>query len=122
MKYTKIFDTDNDYELFKKGDNWITPNISVTEENISIKYTEKLFPAYLVTGENGEKGIKIYKYLSEKYSSNSAMLTSNEQIYVDGNLKLYLTLGYLLTDGSDFYELKSDGSITRHSHTGGDED
>ena len=38
MKYTKIFKTESDYELFKEGDDWITPNISVTEENVSIKY------------------------------------------------------------------------------------
>lgn len=119
MKYTKIFDTESNYKSFRDGNDWITPNISVTKENISIKYTEKLFPAYLVTGENGKKGIKIYKYLTEKYPSNGATLTSNEQIYIDGNLKSILNSGYILTDGGYFYNLKSDVSIICRSHSGG---
>ena len=35
MKYLKKFQTESDYQTFKSGGDWVTPNISVIEEKIS---------------------------------------------------------------------------------------
>jgi hypothetical protein len=38
MKYTKIFDTEANYNAFRVGDKWVVPNICVIEETDEIKY------------------------------------------------------------------------------------
>lgn len=41
MKYTKIFKNIIEYCLFKTGENWVAPNISIITTNMGIKYKSK---------------------------------------------------------------------------------
>lgn len=38
MKYLKKFQTNADYQAFKNGDDWVTPNVSVIEETSELAY------------------------------------------------------------------------------------
>ena len=80
-------------------------------------YKYIVFPMYLVVGDNGDKGKMLYEYFTAKYPDTGGVLT--EEIYVDGDIKPLLNMGYKLTDGADMYELDADGSITYYSHSGG---
>ena len=41
MKYTKIFKNIIEYSLFKTGENWVAPNISIIENNMNVKCKSK---------------------------------------------------------------------------------
>jgi hypothetical protein len=38
MIYLRIFDTNDDYDSFKNGEEWITPNVSVIVDTLDVKY------------------------------------------------------------------------------------
>lgn len=114
MKYTKIFETESDYEIFREGDNWFRPNICLVSNKINLKYNKKLFPVKLITGHNDILGIEVYNYLIENNIEGAFM----NKIYVDGypvpavnrNSNTSLTL----TDGGEkYYELYNNGYIAR---------
>lgn len=113
MKYTKIFETESDYETFRGGGNWFRPNICIFKNSINLKYNGKLFPVKLITGDNGVLGIEVYNYLIE----NNINGLFKDKIYVDGlpvpavNPGSNTTL--ILTDGGvRSYKLDNNGFIT----------
>lgn len=70
MKYLKKFQTNADYQAFKVSSNWVTPNVSVTEDNTIIYYNPippQLFPLTLVEGETSENGRLLYEYICNNY-------------------------------------------------------
>lgn len=71
MKYLKKFSTESEYQTFKNGDDWATPNVSTIDETIRVVYEPipPMFPCYLNVGENGEKAVAVYNYLLEKYGN-----------------------------------------------------
>ena len=85
-------------------------------EDDNYKYI--VFPMYLEVGDNGDKGKMLYEYLVEKYPNGFSNLS--EKIYVDGDIKPFLSNNYALTDGGHLYRLHANGSITFERYdTGG---
>lgn len=88
MKYLKKFQTNTDYQAFKSGNDWATPNVSVTEENTTIYYnpivSSLLFPVTLVEGETSENGRLLYEYICNNYEPG-ASITPNEVIFITEN-------------------------------------
>jgi hypothetical protein len=116
MKYTKIFESESDYELFRSGWDGLTPNICLVSNKISLKYNMVLFPAKLKTGVNGVLGIEVYNYLIE---NNIKGLFGNK-IYVDDNflpsVQENSDTSLLLTNGGHLhYILDNNGFITKLS-------
>lgn len=68
MKYLKKFQTNADYQTFKGSDDWITPNVSLIEEEIPV-VIYSIAPITLIEGENGELGVALYEYLNGKYGT-----------------------------------------------------
>ena len=72
MKYIKRFSKVSDYEAFKGGGEYITPNISLIDDGKRV-YSEKkassdnilTFPITLVEGDNGQMGIDLWNYILE---------------------------------------------------------
>jgi hypothetical protein len=82
MKYINKFSSNSDYQAFKEGDGYVTPNICYVTESKGLKFKPKvnnggtdtaLFPCYLTgsttpgTIDNGEIGIQLYNYLRNLY-------------------------------------------------------
>lgn len=70
MKYLKIFEKNNNYETFKNSPEYITPNVSLIEENESLYYEQEIIPEYKnkagdIAYWNGTKVVTIEK---EKYT------------------------------------------------------
>lgn len=112
MKYTKIFETEGDYESFRRGDDWLRPNICTFKNSVNIKYNGNLFPVKLITGNNDILGIEVYNYLIENNIHGPFL----NKIYVDG-LHVPAVNEYsntlLLTDGgARSYKLDNNGFIT----------
>jgi hypothetical protein len=42
MKYLKKFSNSSEYEQFKEGEKWLTPNVSLITDNNSVIYEKKL--------------------------------------------------------------------------------
>jgi hypothetical protein len=84
MWYLKRFQTNADYQAFKNGDEWTTPNVSAIEENSGVVFEPpSIFPCYLNVGENGEKGIALYNFLVEQYNLNPRYEITTEEIYIE---------------------------------------
>jgi hypothetical protein len=113
MKYTKIFETEGDYESFRRGDDWFRPNICTFKNSVNIKYNGNLFPVKLITGDNGILGIEVYNYLIENNIHGSFL----NKIYVDGlhvpAVQEDSNTSLVLTDGGEcYYKLDNNGFIT----------
>lgn len=113
MKYTKIFETESDYESFRIGGDWLRPNICTFKNSINIKYNGKLFPVKLITGNNDILGIEVYNYLIE----NNIIGEFLNNIYVDGLYMIFVNkdsdTSLLLTNGADiYYKLDNNGLVT----------
>lgn len=55
MKYLKKFSTESEYQTFKNGDDWVTPNVSAIEEDNGLFYNEipKLISFTVYCGGDG---------------------------------------------------------------------
>lgn len=119
----------NDSKLLLSGATWFNKIIGIAANVNDFKilswtpleddnYKYIVFPMYLEVGDNGDKGKMLYEYLVEKYSNGFSNLS--EKIYVDGDIKPFLSYNYALTDGGDLYRLHANGSITFERYdTGG---
>lgn len=59
MKYLKKFHTNADYQTFKEGDDWVTPNVSTIEEDNGIFYNEILkLISFTLSDGFGEEAIR----------------------------------------------------------------
>jgi hypothetical protein len=48
MKYLKKFQTNTDYQTFKGGSDWLTPNVSAIEEDNGVFYNKETIIFYTV--------------------------------------------------------------------------
>lgn len=127
MKYLKKFQTNTDYQAFKDGDNWVTPNVSTIEENKSVKYNVKELTFTLNGGYNGDNGVYIFNFLFNKYGLNYKG-TITETITITGTFSengTYNTIKIENTSNGRIYfgetsaYLKSDGYLEYYNHSGG---
>lgn len=94
MKYINKFHTNADYQTFTDGDGYVTPNICYVEEYDGIIMKEKefsLFPCYLVEGNNGKYGTKLFEFLVSKNLNmyDTYYFSENEKVYVNNSLIQY---------------------------------
>lgn len=107
MKYLKTFSTESEYQAFKDGDDWVTPNVSTIDENNSVVFEAipSMFPCYLNVGENGEKGIALYNFLVEQYNLNSRYDITTEEIYIEPHTVGNTNYGRGLVTHANFHSL-----------------
>ena len=94
MKYINKFSTNADYQAFTEGGGYVTPNICYVEETNGIIMKEKefsLFPCYLVEGDNGKYGTKLFEFLVSKNLNmyDKYYFSENEKVYVNNSLIQY---------------------------------
>ena len=112
MKYIRRFKTSSDYEVFKNGSDWITPNIVYINENSNLYLqpyvndgeesgggSNLTFPITLVEGDNGEIGISVYQYILTK-GTDTVHLSDKEIIYITHHNKTEIASDWYYTDGS----------------------
>lgn len=139
MKYLKKFQTNADYQAFRGGGDWITPNVSIITEDDTIVFEPFVntnnsitFPVYLVEGDNGQLGIDVYNYLQIKYNPDNIhwnTVSISEIIYADNKKCSEITFGgtnnpeniYLghMMNYDGHLELTPYGVIGYFSHNGG---
>ena len=112
MKYLKRFNKVSDYEAFKGGGDFITPNISYVDETEGLVFEpeqKRIFPIILTTtivsgkdmciGPNDDT-IKLCEFLKENalwdgYVFHEYTFKDNEQIYIDDLLVEWIGISSL---------------------------
>jgi cell division protein YceG involved in septum cleavage len=114
MKYIKKFQTDTDYQAFKVGDDWITPNISVIEEKVSsnnndyIMFNEVEIISTFTVSVNSVSSV-----IEGPYKFKEGM-TWNEFLNSKYNNGKFLRATSYLNEGEVCYDLTEAWSVTPH--------
>lgn len=115
MKYLKKFNNSSDYESFKEGEEYVTPNVSLITDNNSVMFNPKVVE--IINFKINFKGASLTKdYISEKNMTWEEWVNSNKydingpwgDIYIQKNESTSLVYG----GGSSWYYQvqKPDGS------------
>ena len=98
MKYLKLFNQASEYEAFKVGDEYVTPNVSYVVENTSVKFNPNTIVVEPLNLKIGEKYPELLSLLQELYNTY--------YYHIPTGTSLQMTL--MLTDGvkssSSFHE------------------
>lgn len=117
MKYLKKFQTNADYQTFKDGGDWITPNVSLIEEKVSsinnnhIMFNEvELISTFTISVDyassdiegpyNFKEGMTWDEFLNSKYNNGK-----------------FLRATSYLNEGEVCYDLTEVWSVTPHVKT-----
>ena len=138
MKYLKKFQTNADYQTFKDGGDWITPNVSLIEGKVSsinnnhIMFNEvELISTFTISVDsassdiegpyNFKEGMTWGEFLNSKYN-NGRFLLGTTASYYEGDVLYDITEVWSVTCGitNDYnsngtdYVLLSDKIINGH--------
>lgn len=127
MEYLKIFSSESDYQTFKEGNDWITPNVSIIEENKGIKYNAKKLAFTLKDGDNGDNGVYVFNLLFNKYGLNyngtiTETITITDTVYENGTyntIKIENTGTGRIYFGETHAYLQPDGYLYSANYGGG---
>ena len=132
MKYLKLFETSNDYEVFKNSDEYITPHVIVCKDTDEVNYQEfippSIFPLYLTVNRTWEEESswgrnmyweidlpdeKLYNELNNAfilYEYNTQIMVlpdgwlDEHPIYVDGHKIINITK----ESGTIYFQIEND--------------
>lgn len=90
MKYTKTFKNIIEYFLFKTGENWATPNISVIENDMNIKYKSKQVQMISFSFDRNVHSVPLGTTWFEWYQIGGAIANFDLMIGNDNNLGDFL--------------------------------
>ena len=114
MKYLKKFQTNADYQTFKDGGDWITPNVSLIEEKVSsisnnhIMFNEvELISTFTISVDSA------YSDIEGPYEFKTGM-TWDEFLNSKYNNGKFLRATSYLHEGEVCYDLTEVWSVTPH--------
>ena len=80
MQYLKKFQTNDDYQAFKEGDDWVTPNLSAIENDNTIFYEPILILITFTVNDveyQAEEGMSWTKWCDSKYNVDEFWCNEN---------------------------------------------
>lgn len=92
MKYIKKFNNLSDYETFKGGEDWITPNVSSIVENTSAKFEPVQIPVTFYIGD--------YSYTAP-YSMTWKQAIDNPELIISHNNDEYYGNDFIADPGAN---------------------